>query len=542
MHTRFHRSQIPILLLLCVWSFHCGTSDQASNDTVTTDTTDSTSLDVEDAGQDVEDTSSNDGTTTLDLGTTDGSETSDNGPAPGDTTTPDVPVGEDTLPPLPNPMYTLGDGCAIPTDYITPECLVTSCVGGHICMGAGHCVPDSAFLLVPDDPNASQIKPSLALGPNGGFAAAWYSVTHPPGGGTNTMDIHFQRFAADGAPLGQPIKLDQDALIWARSPTITRMQNNGYLVAWRAQDGGNGELRYMARVISHDGQPIGDAFQLNETPLTTGFTTGNVDSPFPTLLRSGKIAVTWMGYAGMPSQNQDVFLRLLSAEGQPETGELLTGAATSANEVSSVVTDTSNGGVAIFWQHIDNGADIREIRGRIFNANAQPAGVVFTASPGTEPEEWAPAATTFPGGNILLTWKARETPNTSGPNDIKSTLLGPNGQDIGSPVHQVGHDPAGNYPFYAPTDENDPFRAAVIWHSVGSNANAVYLRRYYHADDVYDCDITDLSGAFLENETGARHLPAVLAFPDGRVLAVWSTGIENESGNSVTRAVLRYVK
>ncbi|MBR57039.1 MAG: hypothetical protein CMH54_03165 [Myxococcales bacterium] len=533
MHSQFQRSRIALLLLLCAWSFHCGSSDQSPNDTGAADTFDAISPDSNDTGTDEG---------VPDEGTADLHETIDSSVDINDTSAPDVPVEEDTAPPLPNPMYTVGDDCAIPTDYSTASCLVTSCVGGHICMGDGYCVPEGPFLLVPDDPNASQVKPSLALSQNGGFAAAWYSVTHPPGGGTQTMDIQFQRFAADGTPLAQPIKIDQDALIWARSPTITRMQNGGYLIAWRSQEGGNGEIRYMARVISHDGHPIGDAFQLNETPLTTGFTTGNVDSPFPTLLRSGKIAITWMGYGGIPSQNQDVFLRLLSADGQPETGELLTGAATSASEVSSIVTDTSNGGVAIFWQHIDNSAGIHEIRGRIFNANAQPAGVVFTASPGTEPDEWAPSATTFPGGNILLTWRVRETPNNSGPNDIYSTLLGPNGEDMGSPIHLVGHDPSGGYPFYAPTDENDPFRAAVVWHSLGAASNAVYLRRYYQAEDIYDCEPTDLSGPLMDGETGGRHLPAVLAFPDGRILAVWSTGIDNANGDNISRAVLRYVK
>ena len=49
------------------------------------------------------------------------------------------------------------------------------------------------------------------------------------------MDAFFRLFAPDGTPLMDTVKVDQDAMPWARSPSLVRMGNDGFLVVWRGQ-------------------------------------------------------------------------------------------------------------------------------------------------------------------------------------------------------------------------------------------------------------------------------------------------------------------
>ena len=480
-------------------------------------------------------------------------DTAADAPAPDGTVAPDG-QDEDAGPSDPE-MYTVDEeeGCAIPTDFESLGCMVVDCADGSLCLGDGHCVPQGPYPLE-SDPTLRQVKPALAEALGGGYAASWYDVVYPPGTATKTMDVHFQMFDAVGTPTTNKVKVDQDSMAYSRSPSMTPMEGGGFLVVWREQEGiSSGDIAYMARIMSPDGLPVGDEFILNQTPLTHGSIGSNVDSPFPKLLRSGSIAVTWMGSPPEATQASDVYLRVLTPTGQYQTDELDTGGNTTAYEVSPVVTDTLQGGVAIYWHHWQSamggkpGQPAQEaenfVRGRIFDAFAVPVGGPFQVTPGTDVKEGSPSAATFVEGDMIVTWKSSNTEITTSGTSARSTLLGDEGQDIGSLAHLVGTDPLGNYPFYAPVAVAGPRRAVVAWHTVDALLDGVYLRRYYADDDVYDCDATKIPEGLLPLETGTRRLPAVLGFADGRILVAWNASFANPGGGaSLTRAYLQYLK
>ena len=449
----------------------------------------------------------------------------------------------------------MGDGCAEPLDYTTTACEEVAFPAGQVCMGDGHCVPSAPFVIEPIM-GQSQSKMTLAHADNGGFAAAWYEVHWPQGQTHQDMDIYFGVFNADGSPSFVPVKLDTDVLPWARSPTMVRLDNGNYVVIWREQAVGSDELQYFGRIVSPSGIIQSDLIELNETSLNQAISVGgNMDAPVARLLRSGDVAVAWMGKP-VGKNDSDVFARVLSSNGEFVTGEIDSGAATDAQEGSPVVTDTPQHGLVLLWQSrpvIPPGdkedpnfvpvISTTRIYARHFNSSFVPLNEPVMLGMDVGPKEEMPGASTFESGELLVSWRSKGgDPATPQGRPVHSRLYDLMGAPIGD-YQQIGDDNVGLYPFNAPVNVIDSDRAAVVWHTLEGGLDGVYLRRYYLSEDAFDCDITAVWSPMLTHELGSRHLPDVLGFPDGRILIVWSSKFDlpNASKN-YTRIVLKYLK
>ena len=455
---------------------------------------------------------------------------------------PDAPAEDggasDPDPPPEDRWFTSGDGCVEPTDYVTAACEVVDCVETTTCMGDGHCVPSAPFGGAGGASGESQLKPALALGGDGGFAVAWHAFTD---GSPQVTRVYFQRFLPNGTPAGDATRVDDDHFPVSRSPSITRTEAGGFFVVWR-EESALGEVRTMGQIIGADGVPGPGPLQLNSTPLELSLVPGNVDSPFASLLRTGDLAVTWSADPADPEAQSDVYLRVLGSDGTLQGDELPTGGATTANETSSVVTDTWDGGVAIFWHEQGNGILEGVVRGRLFNQQGGPKGEVFTASPQVDSYEGLPSATTFPEGEILLSWRVQQGTSSADPMDVRTRLLDAQGLAIEDTAQTVWTSSSGYAPFYAPIELSGSSRAVFAWHTSDEAVDSVFVRRYLHPEGLLDCSITDAAGPLGVGELGGRHLPALLGFPDGRILVAWSSLFEVDGQPSSYRVVFRYLK
>ena len=458
----------------------------------------------------------------------------------------DPPPDENLVPAL----YTMNGDCATPEDYVWPACQEIVCPAGLACIGDGHCVPNAPFFLS-DDPNAQQVKPMFSAVPEAGFAATWYDTSTPATG--KVMDVHYSVHSVDGAPLFPPVKVDQDAFPWARSPTIATLNNGNFFIAWRSQTGDSGEIGFHARIMSATGEAITDAFALHTEPLEKGnASAGNIDSPFPKLLRNGNIAVAWAGQKMTGDDpSVEVQMRIYAPTGQALTDVLSPGGDYDGPDASPVLTDTKEGGVAVFWvRHLyeyvekdkpgSNGPvkqlTDRVVQGRYYDQTGAPVDESFLASHDGEEHECMAAAATFEDGTVFLTWKTQPGFSTA-PAWTLGHKVGLDGPIPGAEVHAFGLDPLGNYPFFAPVAMSGTERAAIVWHTVDGDEDGVYMRRYYQAEDAIDCDITMVSPPAGPSTGYQRRLPAVMGFPDGRILIAY----EGFFGGK-TRTVLRYFK
>jgi hypothetical protein len=448
---------------------------------------------------------------------------------------PQAPDGQEVVPQPGPQLYTDGDGCAQPVAYQFPGCQGVACPAGKECMGEGVCVPSSPFMLA-GTAWQSQVKPALAANPDGSFAMAWYEVPS----GSLWMDIGFRLFNADGSPKTESVKVDQDELEWARSPSLAALSNGKYIVFWRSQTGIGGGVAYHARVVSADGLPEGNSIAVNSTQLESELgSIGNVDCPFAEPLRDQSIGVAWSGEPKGDTHNVNVYFRVFDASGLPQAGEMDCGGATELDEGSAAVAPLPGSGMTVFWQSGTLWQDYAIMGVRLNSGGLvlQEAGAV---SPGEDKYEGLPAATTFGDKAMLLTWKTRDDSMVTGPSGIRCALL-----DVATLASlgewDVGFDPEGVYPFYAPVRAGTWDRGLIAWHTC-SETGGMYVRRFYLDQQWLDCEATEIGGPLLPGETPCRTMPAIAAFDDGRFLVAWNTDLKDNNGASRTRVMMRFLR
>ena len=86
---------------------------------------------------------------------------------------------------------------------------------------------------------------------------AWQSVA----ANGDSLDIHSQRFGADGGAVGAQAIVNSTLDGLQTSPAITAMPDGGYVVAWTSTDGAGDGV--FAQRFGAGGEPMGDETQLN---------------------------------------------------------------------------------------------------------------------------------------------------------------------------------------------------------------------------------------------------------------------------------------
>src|SRR5687768_13514348 len=103
--------------------------------------------------------------------------------------------------------------------------------------------------------------PSVAMAGDGRFVVAWQ------GGGTGAYAIHVQRYAADGTPLGGPIRVSENTTFHATEyPDVALADDGTMTVVWTQPQQTGGVLpprEVRARRITWDGTPTGPSYPVS---------------------------------------------------------------------------------------------------------------------------------------------------------------------------------------------------------------------------------------------------------------------------------------
>ncbi len=102
-------------------------------------------------------------------------------------------------------------------------------------------------------------KPVVAALVDGGYVVAWQSVAADGNG----LDVHAQRFGADGSVGGAQSIVNGTLLGHQTSPAITAMPDGGYVVAWTSTDQDGSGDGVFAQRFAADGHAQGQETQLN---------------------------------------------------------------------------------------------------------------------------------------------------------------------------------------------------------------------------------------------------------------------------------------
>ena len=301
------------------------------------------------------------------------------------------------------------------------------------------------------------------------------------------------------------------------------------------------------------------------------FTPGNQVEPRITVLADGGYVVVWLS-EDQNGSGQGVVAQRYDAQGQRIGLEVFVESDTVGAQTQVDVAAVGSGFV-VTWRNV--AAD--EIRARLFDAAAAPAGDEFVVNTNSWSSMLNPAATALPGGGFVIAWTSYNdttftydiraqrytaagapdggefTVNTTTANfqdnPALATLPGgfvavwydPGSTDIigqrfdASGVAQGGEFTVNNV---AGGTQNFPQVAAltgggfvVVWESSGGDSNGSGVRARLFSDSG-----VPLGDEFLvnETETGSQRLPVVTATADGGFFIAWQS---DYTGGAFTRSV-----
>ena len=153
-------------------------------------------------------------------------------------------------------------------------------------------------LLVNTASAGPQAMPSTAGLAGGGYVVAWDG---PDG-------IHAQRFGAQGATLGADMRVDTGGGAIAR-PVVAALGDGGYVVAWQSAAADGDGLDIHTQRFSADGGAVGAQH------IANGTLAGHQTSPAITAMPDGGWVVAWTS-GGQDGSGDGVFAQRFGAGGQ----------------------------------------------------------------------------------------------------------------------------------------------------------------------------------------------------------------------------------
>lgn len=148
--------------------------------------------------------------------------------------------------------------------------------------------------------------------------------------------------ASDGKPVGGEVSLTAGLPGQHKLPQVAREEKGSFLVVWQSE-GPDGSLwGIFGRRVGADGQPLGEAFQIN--------TYGEHDQSDPSVTQvAGDFLVTWTSY-GQDGDMGGIYAQRIGASGLPEGDEIAVNTTTAGHQGFSQSAADVSGNVVVAWE------------------------------------------------------------------------------------------------------------------------------------------------------------------------------------------------
>lgn len=199
---------------------------------------------------------------------------------------------------------------------------------------------------------STQRQTSVAVDPSGAFVVAWESYGSP---GTDSYyaSIQAQRYASDGAEVGNQFQVNSFTLSRERSPRVATDASGDFLVVWESsgsQDPDPSGASIRGRRYASSGGALGEPFQVNT------FTTGSQRDPVVAAGAGGNFIVAWAGEsAGTDMFSSSIQARAFDADGFPFGNDQQVNTYTLNNQNSPAIAGDAQGTFVATWYGPDSG-------------------------------------------------------------------------------------------------------------------------------------------------------------------------------------------
>jgi len=320
-----------------------------------------------------------------------------------------------------------------------------------------------------------QLAPSVTKGLAGDFVVVWQSYGSV-GSDSSSYSIQARRFGSNGSPLGGQFQVNSYSSNSQSYPAVAADGDGFFVVAWQSlgSSGDSSGTSIQAQRYDAWGNPLSGEFQVNS--YTTSYQTGASVAAAP----NRNFLVVWNSLGSASDSDQSVQGKLYRFDGV-ELMEFQVNSYTTGSQLNPSAAFLADGGFIVVWQNgpFDIGCSWGSIQGRRFDSFGLPMGGDFQVNTTTECDQWSPAVSVGPSGDVVVVWETRvSTGESSGPQTvIFPPLVGQldiRGRRFASDATAVGADFQVNS--YTTDDQTHPAVAmgargsfVVIWDSEGSS-------------------------------------------------------------------------
>ncbi|NVJ93346.1 MAG: cadherin-like domain-containing protein [Methylocystaceae bacterium] len=297
------------------------------------------------------------------------------------------------------------------------------------------------------------------------------------------------------------------------SPSITALQDGGYVVTWQSYHQDVGDIFAQRYNSSHE--PVGSEFQVNT------YTTARQELPQVQALQDGGFIVTWVS-SGQDGDNDGVYAQRYDANGNTVGLEMQINTTTVGAQDYPVITVLTNGDYVIVWDGPDGSST--GIMMQRFASDGTLIGTETLVNSYTSNGQWKPALTSLSDGGFVVTYEG----NGPGGSGIFARRFDAMGDALGADF-RVAPRLASQYGLTVEGLSNGGF--VMAWTEAGDDAGAgsgIKAR-------VFDTNGDLLMDSFQVNSTleNTQLYPEIKTLNDGGFLITWQSQYQDGSGYGI---------
>jgi len=309
-----------------------------------------------------------------------------------------------------------------------------------------------------------QRHPAVAIASNGNFIVAWDGFGS--GGGTGAF---VQRYASSGAPSGGEFRVSSHTANSKSYPSIGADSAGNFVVAWGE---GYDQFRTHAMRFASSGAPLGVEF----TVPTTAATTFSFGRSAVGMSSNGDFVIVFeMSDSSNASIGYDVFLRRFTSAGTSLTSDIEVNSYTTGKQNRPSVSVDGAGNFIVVWY---DGASQGHITGQRFNNIGNTLGTAFRVNSQTSAvTRDYPSVAADSAGNFVVTWQAFGYPGDENTANVIARLFNADGSARGNEFRVNAYSMGGQFRPWVASDTSGNF--VVAWEDQGfdNSQSGVFAQR-----------------------------------------------------------------
>lgn len=255
-----------------------------------------------------------------------------------------------------------------------------------------------------------QTKPSVSSDADGGFVVVWQS-RGSSGTDSDSWSVQGQRYASNGTPLGAEFQVNTYTTGEQDRPSVSVGPDGGFVVVWASSDSAGTDSSadsVHGQRYAPNGLPLGGDFQVNT------YTTGGQYFPRVSMDSAGGFVVVWWseGSGGTDISSASVQARRYASNGMALGSEFQVNTHTVGRQYFPAVSMDPSGGFVVAWtdEGPTGGDDSFSIQGRRYASDGAAQGGEFQVNTYTTNSQFTVSVAARSSDEFVAAWSSDGSP------------------------------------------------------------------------------------------------------------------------------------